>query len=81
MTRDEARDALTALVNEGWLVGVAVFGGAIDEDWSYGLCDRFGPHTPAGSDCNRAAPFIMRPHDDLMTPKLRALVMAEDTEV
>lgn len=85
MTRDEALEAITTLVNEGWLMGVAVFGGDPADDpeneWSFGLCDRFGPHTPGGSDCNRAAPFIVRPHDDLMTPELRALVMAEDTEV
>lgn len=60
--------------------------GPFCESMGFGLCDQFAfnrsadPADPnytgviAGSDCNRAEPYIMRPHDRLMEPELRALL-------
>lgn len=40
--------------------------------WDYGLCDRMSTHAPSGSDCNRAAFFLLRPSDAAMAdPALR----------
>lgn len=80
MNRDEALTALQALVDEGWMIGVEVFGEddcclhGEDADCpsaGWGLMDTM--HTPhsVGSDCNRAVPFMMRPHDDLMVESIR----------
>lgn len=79
MTRDEALAMLRALVDDGWLLGVGVFGdescclhgdpvpeGVDCPVTGFGLCDNMNEHSPGGSDCNRAERFLMRPHDDLM---------------
>lgn len=70
---------LHQLIDSGWLIGVEVFGttdccehGQMQGDegcisTGFGLCDVFSRHSPAGSDCNRAARFLFRPHDALMT--------------
>lgn len=73
--------ALVQLIETGALVPVQVYGGCghpdpspghpratcnEDEHFSWGLMDRFSTHAPGGSDCNRAASFILRPSDNLM---------------
>lgn len=69
ITRDEARAQILALIRDGWLIGVEVFGaddccehGMHTECPAdgFGLCDMFGPHS-IGSDCNSAEPVLMRP--------------------
>jgi hypothetical protein len=46
-------------------------------EWGYGLCDRMSTHAPAGSDCNRAAFFLLRPSDAAMAdPALRDAIRA-----
>ena len=76
------QEALLDLVRRGVLVGVEVFGTDqccehgehVDCDSTgYGLCDRFTPHS-VGSDCNRSAPFLLRPADGQMTDALRAAI-------
>lgn len=65
---------LAEMIRAGDLLPVQTFGAENAEcpkcghEWEdgYGLMDRFSEHTPAGSDCNRAVEFIMRPTDDLM---------------
>lgn len=63
------------LILAGHLIPVAVFGtdkccehgDHIDcPSTGYGLCDRFSTHAPAGSDCNRADWFLLRPTDHAM---------------
>lgn len=63
---------LIRLIGAGRLIPVQVFGAD-----SYGLCDRFSPHT-VGSDCNRADDFLLRPVDQLMTEPVRAAIAAEE---
>jgi len=65
MNQQEAQVIINKLIDEGWLIGVKIFG-----DESYGLMDQFRmPHV--GSDCNRAEHFLMRPKDGLMTQELK----------
>lgn len=86
-TRDEAHTAILALLTDGWLIGVEVFGeddcclhrhpgaggeGEACESNGFGLCDNFGRHS-VGSDCNSAEPFLLRPSRLLMTPEVLAL--------
>lgn len=83
MTRDEAYAALLQLAEEGWLLGVDIFGA---DD-----CCEHGPHTdcPANgyglgdtqnamSDCNRAEKWLMRPRNSLMTQDLADVLSDED---
>lgn len=90
-----AEEALILLIKNGALLPVMVFGttdccahGPFDPSnpaahrdcvsVGHGLCDTFGPHT-VGSDCNRAERYLMRPSDELMTPRvLEALALEED---
>lgn len=87
----EERAALLLLIESGVLLPVQVFGsedccehnphGASDAppcpSQGHGLCDRFSIHTPAGSDCNRAEWWLMRPVDEAMDdPALRAAWMS-----
>lgn len=72
MTADEARFALAQLIDDGWLIGVEVFGAHCCDDIAgctnesgFGLCDTFSSHA-CGSDCNRAEKWLMRPSDTLM---------------
>ncbi len=73
---------LAEMVRSGLLLPVQVFGGpetcqkcGHDVPWTYGLCDRFTEHSPGGSDCNRAEPFLLRPSDAAMDdPELRAAI-------
>ena len=37
-----------------------------ESHWSWGLMDRSSEHSPAGSDCNRAIPYMLRPSDKAM---------------
>lgn len=83
MTRDEAYVALLELADEGWLLGVEVFGaddccehGLHTECPAngFGLCDTQN----ALSDCNRAERWLMRPRDSLMTEDLADIVSDED---
>jgi hypothetical protein len=59
---------------EGVYLGGQTFTCEQDEHWSYGLSDRVSTYAPAGSDCNRASFFVLRPSDELMTadPAVRA---------
>ena len=67
---------IASLIESGDLIPVLVFGscghperGTTCEDpehWSFGLCDEFTVHSPAGSGCNRAEGFIFRPSDAAM---------------
>lgn len=75
MTDEEALILIHALVDEGWLIGVELFGE--DEDTGVGLCDVFSKNSPSGSDCNRAERWLMRPHDNLMTEALRLKIIEE----
>lgn len=46
-------------------------------EWGYGLADRCSTHAPSGSDCNRAAFFLLRPSDAAMAdPALREALEA-----
>lgn len=87
MTEYEAQIMLHALVGQGWLIGVEVFGaddccehGMYEECPAngFGLCDVFSKHS-AGSDCNRAEDWLMRPKDGLMTESLHRLLNEELT--
>ena len=60
------QEALKFLLDGGHLIPIEVFGA----DDGYGLCDKFTKHSPGGSDCNRARPFMLRPSDELMTPEI-----------
>lgn len=61
---------LAQLILNGTLIPVQVFGGPDDyNEWGYGLCDAFSLHAPAGSDCNRAEIFLLRPSDDAMNSR------------
>ena len=68
-----ADEAVAKMIRLGVLVPIAVFGTDCDHDGcederhgSFGLMDRFSRHSPAGSDCNRAEFYMLRPSDDLM---------------
>lgn len=75
-------ETLALCIEQGWLIPVQVFGtdqccehGEYAECLStgYGLCDRFSKHSPAGSDCNRADNFLLRPSDAaLRNPRVQA---------
>lgn len=75
ITKKQAATMLSTLIDNGWLLGVQVFG--VDDCCEhgddpcpadgFGLCDNMNQHSPGGSDCNRAERFLMRPHDLLMT--------------
>lgn len=75
---------IVALIESGDLIPVQVFGGMetcdgchAEVEWGYGLCDRFSTHAPGGSDCNRAAFFLLRPSDAAMKdPAVRAALGA-----
>ena len=77
-------EQLAGLVRSGALIPVMVFGtedcckhgSAADcESTGYGLCDRFSHHAQAGSDCNRADFFLLRPSDEAMgDPVLREAI-------
>lgn len=70
--------SLAKLILNGHLIPVQVFGtdhcqhgDDVDglpccEMSGFGLCDRFSQHAMAGSDCNRAEFFLLRPSDELM---------------
>lgn len=74
---------VAALIRSGALIPVEVFGSCghpvgVDmrldtcedsDHWSYGLSDRASSFSVAGSDCNRATGFILRPSDELMGTK------------
>lgn len=68
-----AAERLAQLILDGDLLPIDVFGGESScrkcnapVQWSFGLMDRFSEHSPAGSDCNRAGEFMVRPSDELM---------------
>ncbi len=82
---ETARRFLRALLDNGYLIGVEVFG---EDDCcehgreecpsdGFGLCDTMHEPWSVGSDCNRAKRFLMRPHDDLMTEGV-ALAIADN---
>ena len=80
----EAAAVLRALVEDGWLIGVEVFGahccddiGACEREGGFGLCDVFGPAS-VGSDCNRAEKFLLRPADKLMHENLDKAIHDEE---
>ncbi len=84
-SQQEDRSAATIahMIAEGDLIPVQVFGGSdFDSNgekvpWGYGLCDRFSDHAPSGSDCNRAAFFLLRPSDGIMDqPIVRAALVS-----
>jgi hypothetical protein len=56
-TPEQAKALVLALIEQGYLVGVEVFGTD-----SFGLSDVFGPWS-VGSDCNRAEKVLMRVAD------------------
>lgn len=67
-------DSVARLIQHGFLIPVQVFGGG-DEEWSYGLSDRFSYHAPGGSDCNRAEFFLLRPSDqEMANPEVRRAI-------
>lgn len=47
-----------------------------ESHWGWGLMDRVSEHSPAGSDCNRAVPYMLRPSDDAMqSVEVRAAIL------
>lgn len=73
---DEA--TLIDLIERGVLIAVSVFGSMGDEDWGYGPCDSFTKRNQIGSDCNRAARFLLRPDEGRMTPAVLAAIGLEE---
>jgi hypothetical protein len=87
VTSNEAEAIIYELVKDGWLLGVGTFTGEgccvhpYDDDCpnaGVGLCDNMNPHSPGGSDCNRAAPWLMRPNDAVASERI-ALEIAESS--
>lgn len=83
LTGPQAAAVLRALVEDGWLIGIEVFGahccddiGACERESGFGLCDVFGPAS-VGSDCNRAEGYMLRPADALMVDGLKAAINDE----
>ena len=56
--------------------GIAIATGAAETEcndashWNYGLADLMSEHSLAGSDCNRADHFLLRPSDEAMADPL-----------
>ncbi len=88
-----AAQPIAALIRLGALIPVTVFGncehpvptrpGAAETacndqaHWAYGLCDLMSEHSLAGSDCNRADHFLLRPSDEAMAdPVVREAIAA-----
>ena len=74
---------MAELIRSGVLIPVAIFGGDTDcacgrrIHWGYGVMDRFSTHSPAGSDCNRADAYLLRPSDKAMDdPAVKAALNA-----
>jgi len=83
LTGPQAAAVLRALVEDGWLIGVEVFGAhscddiaACEREGGFGLSDVFGPAS-VGSDCNRAESYLLRPADKLMHENLEKAIHDE----
>lgn len=71
LTPEQAQALVLALIAQGYLVGVEVFGTD-----SFGLCDVFGPWS-VGSDCNRAEKVLMRVADVIDFTKVHEALVDE----
>lgn len=84
LTGPQAAAVLRALVEDGWLIGVEIFGahccddptGCESETAGFGISDVFGPAS-VGSDCNRSESFLLRPADALMHKNLELAIHDE----